>query len=112
MAQWSRQFSGYTHETKVQDAEHSLRQAIKTFETLPETERAGKLKAIRHLSEKVLAARLKALRAKTSALTGPGTKMTLNESHASHLRIREQELQSQGIDDILKEFGFYAKTVV
>jgi hypothetical protein len=112
MAQWSRQFSGYTHETKVQDAEHSLRKAIDAFATVPEAQRAGKLKAIRHLSERLLAARLKALRAKTSALIEPGSKTRLDDSHVLHLQKREQELQAQSADGILKEFGFYDRPVV
>jgi hypothetical protein len=106
MAQWARQFSGYTHETKVQDAEQSLRQAIKNFETVTEAERPNKLKAIRHLSERLLAARLKALRARKSALIGPGSKTGLDDGHASHLRKREMELQTQDANDILREFGF------
>src|SRR5882762_1612725 len=98
MAQWTGQFSGFTHETKVQDIEHSLRHAIKTFEAAPEAERIGKLKAIRHLSAKLLAARLKALRARISALTEPGSKSS-DDRQASHLRARQQELERQGVDE-------------
>jgi hypothetical protein len=105
MAQWTGAYSGLTHETKVQDIERSLRLAIATFVTLPEAERAGKLKAIRHLAERLLAVRLKALRARLSALTEPGSK-GLDEGKASHLRAREMELQAQSVDDVLKEFGF------
>jgi hypothetical protein len=103
MAQWAGQFSGFTHETKVQDIEHSLRQAITTYKALPEAERDGKLKAIRRLSERLLAVRLKALRARISALTEPGTR-SLDDAKAAHLRKREQELEAQSIDDILTEF--------
>jgi hypothetical protein len=103
MAQWTGQFSGFTHETKVQDIEHSLRQAIMTYKALPEAERAGKLKAIRNLSERLLSVRLKALRARISALTEPGSK-SLDDTKAAHLRTREQELQAQSADDILREF--------
>jgi hypothetical protein len=111
MAQWARQFSGFTHETKVQDIEHSLRQAIKTFETTPEAERSTKLKAIRNLSERLLAARLKALRARISALTEPGSKR-LDDRKAAHLRTREQELLDQGADEILREFDVCGKAAV
>jgi len=104
MAQWTGQFSGFTLETKVQDIEKSLRQAIKTFEASSEVERASKLKAVRHLSERLLAARLKALRARISTLTEPRSK-SLNDKSASHLRTREQELQAQGVDEVLREFG-------
>lgn len=105
MAQWAGQFSGFTHETKVQDVERSLRQAITTFQALPEAERSGKLKAIRHLAERLLVVRLKALRARISALTEPGSK-SLDDTKAAHLRTHERELQAQSTDDILREFGF------
>ena len=111
MAQWTGQFSGFTHETKVQDIEKSLRQAIQTFKTASEPERTVKLKAARQLSERLLAARRKALRARISALTQPGSK-SLVEEQALHLRTREQELQAQGVDEILREFGAYEKPVV
>jgi hypothetical protein len=88
----------------VQDIEHSLRQAVTSYKALPETERAGKLKAIRHLADKLLAVRLKALRARISALTEPGSK-SLDDAKAAHLRTRELELQAQSADDIFKEFG-------
>jgi hypothetical protein len=105
MAQWTGQFGGLTHETKVQDIEQSLRQAIKTFEAASEAERTGKLKAIQHLSERLLAARLKALRARISALIQPGSER-LDERQTAHLQARKQELEAQSADDILKEFGF------
>jgi hypothetical protein len=82
MAQWTGQFSGSTHETKVQDIQNSLRQAIKILEAASEVDRAGKLKSIRRLSERLLAARLKALRARISALTEPGIG-SLDDKHAA-----------------------------
>ena len=103
MAQWTGQFSGFTHETKVQDIEHSLRQAISTYKVLPGPKRGGKLKAIRQLAERLLAVRLKALRARISALTEPGSK-SLDDTKAAHLRTREQELRAQSVDDVLREF--------
>ena len=56
-------------------------------------------------AERLLAARLKALRARLSVLTEPGNK-GLEDGKASHLRAREQELQAQSVDDVLREFGF------
>jgi hypothetical protein len=104
MAQWPGFYSGHTHETKVQDVEDSLRLAIQTYRTASGAQRADKLKAIRQLAERLLAARLKALRARISALTEPGRK-SVHGAKAVHLRTRGQELQSQGVDDILREFG-------
>lgn len=57
------------------------------------------------MAGRLLAARLKALRAKISALDEPGSKGS-HDKQAS-LRKREEELQTQGVDGILKEFGFY-----
>ena len=104
MAQWTGQFSGHTHESKVQDIEDSLRLAIQTYRTASEAERTSQLKAIRHLAERLLAARLKALRASISAITEPGSKR-LDDTKASHLRAREHGLQAQSVDDILREYG-------
>ena len=104
MAQWSGQYSGFTHDTRVQDIERSLRLAIKTSKVSPEVDRNQKLKAIRHLSERLRAARLKALRARISALTEPGSQ-SLDETKVAHLRTREQKLQAQTAAGILREFG-------
>jgi len=104
MAQWTGFHSGLTHDTKVQDTEISLRQAVEPFRALPEAERAGKMKVIRKLAERLLAVRLKALRARIAVLTEPGSKR-LDDKQASHLRAREQELEAHGVDEILREFG-------
>jgi gamma-glutamyl phosphate reductase len=103
MAQWMGQFSGFTHETKVQDLEESLRQAVKAFASASELDRERKAKAVRHLSERLLTSRLKVLRARVSALTEPG-KQTAFGKQATRLQLREQELRAQGIVGILKEF--------
>lgn len=110
MAQWTGQFGGLTHETKVQDVENSLRPAIKSFETTSEAERLEKLKTVRHLSEWLLVVRLKALRARISALTEPGSKR-LDDKQIAHLQKREQELQAQGADEILRGFGVQDRTI-
>ena len=105
MAQWSGQFLGFTHDTKVQDAEDSLRSAVQTINLMPEAERTEKMKNnIRSLAERVLAVRLKALRARVSSLTEPGGK-SLDAEQASHLRARVDEVQAGGVKAILKEFG-------
>lgn len=110
MAQWAGQFSGFTHETKVQDIEVSLRQAVESFRASSETDRDARLKAARRLAERLRVARLKALRARLSALTEPGCKR-LDERQASHLRTRAVELEAQDADAVLREFGLYDDTV-
>jgi len=104
MAQWVKQYRGLTHETKVEDIENSLRQAVETLKALPEAERPEKLRAIQRLAERLLATRLKALRARSSALTEPGRK-SLDDEQTARLRARRQGLQAQGVDGILNEFG-------
>jgi hypothetical protein len=105
MAQWMGQFSGRTHETKVQDIEETLRKAIKAFDVVPDAEREPKLKAIRHLAERLLVARSKMLRGRMSKLG-----LLNNREQESQLRLREQNLHSQGVTGILREFGFNENT--
>ncbi|MGI8603669.1 MAG: hypothetical protein ACR2OZ_11815 [Verrucomicrobiales bacterium] len=105
MAQWSGQFSGLTHESKVQDIEASLRQAVAAFDAAPEAERDSKSKAVHHL-----AARSKAMHARLSALREPGRK-SASSSHLTQLLTRERELQAQGVTGILREFNFDDKPV-
>ncbi len=110
MAQWKGQFTGRTHDTKVQDVEFALRQAIESFENAPQKEQIGKLKAVQKLSKRLLDVRLKALRARLSAVTETGS--TSQEARlATHLRRRVQQLEAQGVDEILREFGVYDKPV-
>jgi hypothetical protein len=45
-------------------------------------------------------------------LIEPGSKSVLDDKHTSHLVQREQELRSEGADEILREFGFNEKPVV
>ena len=110
MAQWKGQFSGLTHETKVQDLEATLRQAVTAFDAAPDAERETKAKAVRHLADRLLTARLKALRARLSALREPGQKRA-SDSQVKQLQTREQEFHAQGVAGILKEFHFYGSTV-
>ena len=104
MAQWQYGNGGLTHETKVQDIEVLLRQGIAAFDTAAEVERESKAKAVRLLSERLLRARLKALRARLSTLLEPGQK---SRDQVRQLQMREQELHAQGITGIFKEFAFH-----
>ena len=110
MAQWNGQFSGLTHETKVQDIEASLRQAVAAFNSATEGERDSKSKAVRHLAERLLAARLKALRSRLCVLREPGKKRA-SDSRVKQLQAREQETEAQGVTGILNEFHFGEATV-
>ena len=105
MAQWIGQFSGLTHKTKVHDLEESLRLAVAAYATARETERASRAHGVHQLAERLLAARLKALRAQLSALQEPGAKQSI-EPEFTRLKRKEQELATQDVADILREFHF------
>jgi len=101
MAQWQGQYSGFTHETKVQDLEDSLRRAIKSASEAGPVDRDRKLKAMWHVAERVLSSRLKALRARESALTEPGRE---SEKTVVKLEERKIRLEQTGVIGILMEF--------
>ena len=102
MAQWAGQFTGLTHETKVQDAEESLRKAVQTHAQSPTPDKATQ--AIQQLAERVLKTRLKALHARIAALSEPGKHRASPET-LEHLRQQETQLLDGGVAPILKEFG-------
>ncbi len=102
MAQWSGQFSGLTHDTKVRDAEESLRLANAALVDVQSADRDRKIRAVRALAERVLTARLKAIGAKIAALTEPGRH---DDARVSGLQEREQQLRGDGVAGILREFG-------
>lgn len=101
MAQWMGQFSGLTHATKVHAIEESLRLAVKSLAAAGAADTVRKAKAVRHLSERLLAARLRQLRASISTLTEPGQ----DASRKQVARLEMRELRDQGVEGILKEFG-------
>ena len=68
MAQWLGQFSGHTHATKLEDAETALRHAVAVFRAAGPDDHGRKSKAVRNLAERLLAARLKLLKARLAAL--------------------------------------------
>ena len=68
MAQWSRQYTGNTHATRVADLEASLRRAVSAFtEAQSDPERASKAKSVRKLAERLLLARRRLLAARRTA---------------------------------------------
>jgi hypothetical protein len=106
MAQWARAYCGETHETKVADAEHSLRLAVAAYhdrETLL-NESKQKQRQIHQLAERVLTSRLKALKARVSALESTAMNKR-KETDSSHLRLQIQAMSDEGVSGILKEFN-------
>jgi len=103
MAQWTGQYSGRTHETKVEDLEESLRLAVQALTAAQGAERRRKAKAVFRLAIRLLKARHRLLRARISsrlptAATRPGGGTT-------GLELREQDLLAPGMSGVLREFG-------
>jgi hypothetical protein len=113
MAQWAYGYSGHTHDTKVLDVEESLRLAVAAHSAATEAERDHKSKAVHHLAERLLAARLKAVRARIARLSEPDQRRKPETAdHLERLRKHEAEVEAQGVDGILREFGFHGTVQV
>ncbi|MBI3759170.1 MAG: hypothetical protein HY269_05380 [Deltaproteobacteria bacterium] len=98
MAQWHLQFTGHTHATHVEDLELSLRQAIDAFREAASSEvREKKAKAVQNLAKRLLAARLRLLKARIAAAP--------RSTGIDSLCQREIETRSKAINGILIEFG-------
>ena len=104
MAQWYGFGSGLTHETKVKDLEASMRKAVTALKAANEAETDGKMKAVHHLAERLLAARLKAMGAKISQLREPKAR-PVDEQIVSRLEAEQERVRDAGVDAILTEFG-------
>lgn len=105
MAQWSGQFSGLTHNTKVRDTEASLRLAVAAVAAVAQAsseDRPRKVRTMHALAKRVLAVRLKAVRARIAALTEPGKQRAVG---VDGLQEREQQILRGGMENILREFG-------
>ncbi len=99
-----RQFTGATHDTKVQDVEESFQSAVEALADADDEARADKLKAIEQLAGRLLKARLKAIGAKISALSEPGMEIKAAK-RLPGLETRRQQLLDQGVEGILREFN-------
>ena len=104
MAQWSGQYLGHTHDTKVDEAEELLREAITALSSAPASYRARRVKSVRRLADRLLAARLKVVRAKLSVRAEPDQRGGEAEQ-STRLLAREQELVAGGVASILREFN-------
>jgi hypothetical protein len=108
VAQWLGQFTGQTHETRVQDVEDSFRHAVQALhETLPGAVRERSAKTVRHLAKRVLQARLRALKARIARASEPrmtGQQTAWSDGVAA-LQAREVATRAGGTNAILVEFG-------
>ena len=103
MAQWQGQFTGRTHATKVKDAEASWRVAIAALKTAPKDDRERKSQAVQQLGERLLAARLKMLRAQIESLT-EALPPDAYPKQAQRLMTQERQTIDGGLDRLLAEF--------
>lgn len=100
MAQWSGQFSGNTHLSKVRDLEHQLQHAVDAYRTIAaETEIQPQAEVVLRFAEKLLNARVRANKARIAACDPRDTEdRTRGES-------KNKRMLDAGIPAILKEFG-------
>lgn len=104
MAQWNGQFSDLTHDTKVRDLEDTMRKAVESLRAAADEERMKKSRALRKLANRLLAARLRCIRARIAAQDRPEDNSPCAEAIAS-LRQMETSYRSDGVDGVLREFG-------
>jgi hypothetical protein len=108
MAQWMGQFSGHTHETKVEDAQASLRHAVEALRSAglgPDREK--KAKAVHRLAKRLLTARLKLAKARIAAATDTqsGVALAKRANEIVSLERKYAMVREGGLDAILREFG-------
>ena len=107
MAQWLGQFSGKTHRTAVSDAHDLMQHAVAAFISASPEDKPKKAKAVRTLAKRLLAARVRFLKARLSSATDPALDEVLSE-RAHEIAKLEQALStliSGGVPDILSEFS-------
>jgi hypothetical protein len=108
VAQWLGQFTGRTHETRVQDGEDALKRAIQALRDVSAPhEVPKKTKNVRHLATRLLQARIRVLRARIARASEP--RMTGQPSGWADgvdlLRAQEGATRVGGVHAILVEFG-------
>lgn len=99
MAQWLRQFTGNTHQTKVKEREQQLRHAVDVLETKESpADQIASMQTVLRLAEQLHRARIRALRAQIASLD-PRESDRLDAA----LQKRDQ-LEAGGAQQILREF--------
>ena len=103
MAQWMGQYSGRTHESKVQELENSLSKAIEALRTSEISEVDKKQKSVLKLCERLLTARHKEIKARISKLSETRS-FDDDPKKTQNLVEKEQKLLDGGVKAILVEF--------
>ena len=109
MAQWLGQFSGHTHETRVEDAEASLRHAIEACRAGDgnSVEAGKKARSIIQLAERLQRARSKLWKARLSAAIegSAGSTRVERDKRIETVRRKYEVVRDASVPDILSEFG-------
>ena len=100
MAQWSGQFTGNTHLSKVHDRESQLRRAVEAYRKCEaEPNRDARAQTVLRLAERLLAARVKAKRAQITALDPRDTEQREQAER------KLQQTMDAGLRRVLDEFA-------
>jgi hypothetical protein len=101
VAQWGGQFNGLSHQSKLADAEATLRAAVVALRAAAPAEAASKAKAVRRLAARVLNLRVKMLKARRNAY-GP---VDNTSAWAQRLQEPERAVLAAGVSGILAGFA-------
>ena len=96
MAQWSGQFTGNTHLSKVKDREQQLRHSIEVYS---QNEAEVQAQVVARLAKQLLAARIRAAKARIAALD------PRDDNARVQAESKIDKLQNGGVSSILKEFN-------
>jgi hypothetical protein len=106
MAQWAKQFSGQTHETRVEDCEEALRTAASAFRGAEPAEQTPRAKNVRAVAKRLVSARRHWTKARLLSLEGGAVdEAVAHRQEISSLRERLERLDANGVADVLAEFG-------
>ena len=101
MAQWIGQFSGNTHRSKVLDREAQLRHAIEVYRCIqPQDDRTTQGQTVKRLADRLLAARIRAMKATLNAMEP----MSPDSTIANSMKTKIQHVTNAGVHAILEEF--------
>ena len=99
MAQWLRQFTGNTHQTKVEDREQQLRHAVQVWATKESpADRLAAMQTVLRFADRLHRARIRAMKARIASLDPRDT------DRLDAARLQLEQLEAGGVQRILREF--------
>lgn len=100
MAQWSGQYNGNTHLSKVHDREAQLSDAVETYRKCEtQSDRYARAQTVLRFADRLLIARLKAQRAQVAALD------PRNTDQLEQAKRKLQHMRDTGLRGVLGEFA-------